>query len=114
MISHDLPVANFLPHLYWSLAVDRAAKRLAILHLEGCDQKHGQETQQKLSVHFDLFLQLILQRFTEVTYWETYDKVSFIDWSCPWAVLKCQPIKIELLASISPKYKFNVNSSTKC
>ena len=61
LIGYDLAVdpRNFLPHLHRSLmtlaVADSAAKRLAILHLEGRDQKHAQKARQKLSVHFDFF-----------------------------------------------------------
>ena len=71
LIGYDLAVdsRNFLPYLFQWILENFSGKRLAILHLEGRDQKYAQKTRQKLSLHFDFFfLQLILQRFTEVTY----------------------------------------------
>ena len=56
---HDLAVDqwHFLPYLSFPIAdvPTTRLKRLAILNLEGHDQKHTEKTRQKLSVHFDFF-----------------------------------------------------------
>ena len=47
LIQHDLAAVdprNFLPYLFRSHHFSAGGKRLAILHLEGRDQKHTQKT----------------------------------------------------------------------